>query len=70
MNIGDIVTLKSGGPKMTVTALKANNYLDCVWFNENHNALPFYGTFAEQTLDMFTVNFEDDDNTDEYDLIL
>jgi len=31
-NIGDVVQLKSGGPKMTVTHIRGANSLDCTWF--------------------------------------
>ena len=30
-NIGDVVTLKSGGPPMTIEVDKGDNYV-CVWF--------------------------------------
>ena len=29
---GDIVRLKSGGPKMAVNAVRLDGYLNCVWF--------------------------------------
>lgn len=32
LEVGDIVELKSGGPKMTVAAVKAERAF-CVWFN-------------------------------------
>ncbi|MEL7032804.1 MAG: DUF2158 domain-containing protein [Pseudomonadota bacterium] len=35
--IGDVVQLKSGGPKMTVAAVKQDRAI-CVWFN-GQNAL-------------------------------
>ena len=34
MQIGDVVRLKSGGPKMTITALDEAQ-ATCVWFNRN-----------------------------------
>ena len=32
--VGDIVQLKSGGPRMTVESVEATNSLFCVWFDE------------------------------------
>ena len=32
MNIGDVVILKSGGPKMTVQKVREDKLVDCVWF--------------------------------------
>lgn len=29
---GDVVKLKSGGPKMTVNALPTSSAVECVWF--------------------------------------
>lgn len=39
LNIGDVVTLKSGGPRMTVTyagpvALTSGDWVVCQWFDE------------------------------------
>ena len=36
LQIGDVVALKSGGPKMTVSALDGDDDCDCIWFN-NHD---------------------------------
>ena len=30
--VGDVVRLKSGGPKTTAVAAKANGQFECVWF--------------------------------------
>ncbi|KTC81761.1 YodC family protein [Legionella brunensis] len=30
--VGDVVILKSGGPKMTVVSVEAENELRCTWF--------------------------------------
>jgi uncharacterized protein YodC (DUF2158 family) len=34
---GDVVQLKSGGPKMTVNGSMANGSLHCVWFDKDLN---------------------------------
>jgi len=36
LKIGDIVELRSGGPKMTVAAVKAERVF-CVWFNRKED---------------------------------
>ena len=36
LNVGDVVQLKSGGPKMTVEKVDRGSgyfYVDCVWFD-------------------------------------
>ena len=48
MTIGDVVTLKSGGPKMTVMADLGNGTFKCIWFNEN--AQTFIGDFPNLIL--------------------
>ncbi len=35
--IGDVVQLKSGGPKMTVNAHGDQDYCHCVWFDTAMN---------------------------------
>lgn len=32
--VGDVVTLKSGGPDMTITHIKGDDTATCVWFEE------------------------------------
>lgn len=32
--VGDVVQLKSGGPRMTIEAV-SENLVDCVWFEKN-----------------------------------
>jgi uncharacterized protein YodC (DUF2158 family) len=32
-NAGDVVVLKSGGPKMTITGIDDKKYASCVWFD-------------------------------------
>ena len=50
MKIGDIVRLKSGGPKMTVTAL-AEDQASCTWFDRNGKRHD--GAFAVATVEAF-----------------
>jgi uncharacterized protein YodC (DUF2158 family) len=41
-NVGDVVVLKSGGPKMTVDKISGNE-VQCVWFegaNQKYGAFP------------------------------
>lgn len=41
---GDIVCLKSGGPKMTVDrVLRNSDYVECIWFVRNIENLFQYG---------------------------
>ena len=59
---GDIVKLKSGGPKMTIIrntvdilAKKTlDNKFDCVWFerDEDPKQDPHYGEFFDYTLEL------------------
>ena len=37
MNIGDEVQLKSGGPRMTVTAIHEGGDVSCSWFDDKGN---------------------------------
>lgn len=50
MQIGDIVRLKSGGPKMTVTAVEAEQ-VSCAWFDRNGK--PHSGAYAAATVEAF-----------------
>ena len=43
LEIGDIVELKSGGPKMTVTEINVNGEIRCTWFNMNDVNNPYGG---------------------------
>jgi uncharacterized protein YodC (DUF2158 family) len=45
--IGDIVRLKSGGPKMTVSVLH-EDHVECAWFDKNGNRLSW--TFPTDSL--------------------
>ena len=33
-DVGDVVKLKSGGPKMTVEKIDEDEFIHCVWFDE------------------------------------
>ena len=35
--VGDVVVLKSGGPKMTIAAVKADRAI-CIWFNRREDS--------------------------------
>ncbi|MGG6334199.1 YodC family protein [Vibrio cholerae] len=47
-NVGDTVTLKSGGPRMTVTAVDYMQHLICTWFGPNQELRT--GTFPSAAL--------------------
>lgn len=44
---GDVVRLKSGGPKMTVSGFKATGTVICVWFEGSKKEV---GLFKEEAL--------------------
>ena len=48
--VGDVVRLKSGGPKMTVAVAKANGQFECVWFTSDATA-PRSFTFVEASIE-------------------
>lgn len=55
LKIGDVVQLKSGGPKMTISKIilgyqtkKANGVVSCMWFNEENK--PCEKDFKIETL--------------------
>lgn len=50
MQIGDIVRLKSGGPKMTVTAVE-DEQVSCTWFDRNGK--PHSGAYIAATVEAF-----------------
>ena len=38
LSLGDVVTLNSGGPKMTVVNLRPDGQVDCIWLsNDSEN---------------------------------
>ncbi len=43
--VGDVVQLKSGGPKMTVDRI-LDGRIDCVWFSEDN--MPFTQQYTSQ----------------------
>jgi uncharacterized protein YodC (DUF2158 family) len=45
---GDVVILKSGGPRMTVKEVNENS-IKCIWFNEKH--IQQGGLFEESTIE-------------------
>lgn len=44
---GDVVMLKSGGPKMTIAKIHHDRQCYCNWFEGNKH---FYATFPESSL--------------------
>lgn len=53
MNIGDVVVLKSGGPKMTVKKVGLpNDFVVCQWFDgDNEKSEPFAAATLEAATD-------------------
>lgn len=50
MQIGDIVRLKSGGPKMTITQMDETT-ISCAWFDRNGRDQK--NTFPAETVERF-----------------
>jgi uncharacterized protein YodC (DUF2158 family) len=40
--VGDVVELKSGGPRMTVARINHNGRLACEWFDSNKKSLDYF----------------------------
>lgn len=59
--VGDVVKLKSSGPKMTVTNISSDNEVSCIWFDVNERK---NGCFP---LDTLTKNIEEISKEDTYD---
>lgn len=54
--VGDIVTLRSGGPEMTVNAINADaDLLICVWFSQT---TPAMAGFAPRALQLKRARFD------------
>lgn len=54
IKVGDIVTLKVGGPKMVVGLIRSNG-VDCYWFNESaYNFV--YSSFTKESLKKWNLN--------------
>lgn len=54
LKVGDVVRLKSGGPKMTITEFGKYHYSDheqakCIWFDNNKRT---EGLFEKDTLEL------------------
>lgn len=50
MNLGDRVTLKSGGPNMTVTSVGQNGTVQCTWFPKMDSDTPSQSYFPVEAL--------------------
>lgn len=48
--IGDVVVLISGGPKMTVSSIQLSNNVSCMWFD---GPVLFNATFNQDALKMY-----------------
>lgn len=48
---GSVVRLKSGGPRMTVSAIRADKAVVCNWFSDDGSHC---GTFAAATVEVVT----------------
>jgi len=48
--VGDVVVLKSGGPRMTVTYLEEHGKVQCEWFG-SHEAQSFKSSYAAAALE-------------------
>lgn len=46
---GDVVTLKSGGPSMTVQGVRGN-VVDCIWFSDKNKTIPSEHSFDSALL--------------------
>ncbi|MCH8203251.1 MAG: DUF2158 domain-containing protein [Proteobacteria bacterium] len=53
LKVGDIVKLKSGGPRMTVTLTEGDGPVECKWFEnyQGHWTGPFEGNFLPEALE-------------------
>ena len=50
LQVGDVVILNSGGPKMTVKELNSNGRVTCCWFSLNPSDGLMSQAFHHQTL--------------------
>lgn len=63
LKMGDVVKLKSGGPKMTICGIKEEDRsaINCVWFASDYDG-PFYNSFFESNLELIgDLNLDDFD---------
>lgn len=54
LQVGDVVILNSGGPKMTVEELNSNGRVTCRWFSLNPSDGFISKIFHHQTLQKIT----------------
>lgn len=48
LEVGDVVQLKSGGPRMTVSEVKSSDKIGCVWFEGDDKKASY---FPSETLE-------------------
>lgn len=62
--LGDLVTLKSGSPCMTVVALEGTSFR-CNWFSfsegDYYCGTLFHGTFPAESLELFASDEDEED---------
>ncbi|STX29971.1 Uncharacterized small protein [Legionella beliardensis] len=42
LKVGDVVKLKSGGPRMTISYLGKEEQIECIWFDGNNKSKGYF----------------------------
>lgn len=58
IELGDVVQLKSGGPKMTVEKIDEDGKLTCVWFDKNEQYRETFDMIALEKSKAKVASFE------------